>query len=130
VPTKGATTSTVTRQVAPAAMLLVLKLMLAAPAVGVKLVLPQPEEIVTFGTGATTIAAGDVGKLSLKTRLVKASALGLLTSKRKVVGTPTATGLVKKVLLKTGGANTSTLATAGVPVVAGVVDVTLPVVLA
>jgi hypothetical protein len=130
VPTTGVTTSTVTRHVAPAAMLLVPKLMLLAPAAGVKLVLPQLAPMLMLGTAATTIALGELGNTSVKARLVKASALGLLTSKRRVVGTPTATGLVTKVLLMAGAANTSTLAEAVKPVVTGVVDVTVPVVLA
>ena len=107
-----------------------LKVSEAAPALGVKLGDVQPAEMVTLGTGATTIAPGAVGSKSVNDKFVSARPFGLATSKRKVVGTFTATGDVKKVLLMMGAASTSTLANAAVPVVAGVVDVTVLVVLA
>ena len=102
----------------------------AAPALGVKLGEAQPAEVVALGTGATTIAPGALGSRSVNDRFASASPFGLAMSKRKVVGTFTATGEVRKVLLMIGAASTSTLASAALPVVAGVVDVTVLVLLA
>ena len=101
-----------------------------APALGVKLGEVQPAEVVALGTDATTIAPGAVGSRSVNDRFASARPFGLAMSKRKVVGTFTATGEVKKVLLMMGAASTSTFASAAEPVVAGVVEVTVLVVLA
>ena len=117
-------------QVAPAATEPVLKATEAAPAVGAKLGDVQPAEVLALGTGATTIAPGVVGKTSLNARLVSAVPFGLLSAKRSVVGTFNATGFVTKVLVRPGAASTSTLSSAAAPLVAGVVDVIVLVVLA
>ena len=97
---------------------------------GVKLGDTQPAELVALGTGATSIAPGALGNRSENDRLASASPFGLAMSKRKVVGTFTATGEVRKVLLMIGAASTSTFASAAAPVVAGVVEVTVLVLLA
>ena len=117
-------------QVAPAATEPVANAIDAAPAVGAKLGAVQPADAVALGTGATTIAPGVVGNTSLNARLFSAAPFGLLSAKRNVVGTFNATGFVTKVLVRPGAASTSTLSSAAAPVVAGVVEVMVLVVLA
>ena len=107
-----------------------LKASAVAPAVGAKLGDAQAAETLALGTGATTIVPGDPGRLSVKDRLSSARLLGLLMSKRSVVGTLTATGELRKVLLMLGGASTSTLSSAAAPVVAGLLELTVLVLLA
>jgi hypothetical protein len=119
-----------TVHVAPAAMLPAVNDTTAAPAAGANVGVPQPL-VLTPGVGATTIAPGAVGKLSLKARPVNAVAmLGLVMVKRSTPGTPAAIGLVMKVLLMLAGAVATTvrmsLSATPVPPLA---VVTVPVVL-
>src|SRR5262245_7091185 len=65
MPAVGAVTLTLTVQVPPPAMAPPEKLMEPAPADGENVGEPQPF-VVGFGDGATTIAPGEVGKVSLK----------------------------------------------------------------
>ena len=104
MPAAGATTCTVTVQVPPAAMLAPLNATEAAPAAGAKVGAPQPE-VVGVGAGATTIAPGDVGKVSLKAMpLSVVEVFGLVITNCKVAGTFAAIGLVTKVFVMLGGA--------------------------
>src|SRR3990172_6660107 len=63
----------------------------AAPAVGLKVGAPQPEVLAPVGL-ATTMAPGEVGKVSLKFRSLRATPLGLLMVKVRVEVPPTVVG--------------------------------------
>src|SRR3989304_1500427 len=54
-----------------------------APATGAKVGVPQPEVLAPVGL-ATTMAPGEVGKVSLKFRSLRATPLGLLMVKVRV----------------------------------------------
>ena len=112
MPAAGATTFTSTVQTPLAGMLPPLKVTTAAPAVGANVAAPQPE-VLAAGVAATTIAPGEVGRVSLKATPVNAVAvLGLLRVKRKVAATLAAIGLVKKRLLMLTGAVATTVSVA------------------
>jgi hypothetical protein len=88
------------------------KLTVPAPATGAK-VKPAPQPLTkTFGVGATTIAPGNVGNVSLNATPVNASAaFGLLMLKVNLVGTLRPTGLFANALVIVG-ACTATVNTA------------------
>jgi hypothetical protein len=94
-----------------AAMVPAVNVSTAAPAAGANVGVPQPLVLMP-GVGATTMAPGAVGKVSLKARPVNARAmLGLVMVKRSTLGTPVAIGLVKKALLILAGAVAATVKT-------------------
>ena len=90
-------------QVPPAATVPPTKLTLAAPATGAKTGMPHPL-VLAAGVGATTIAPGEVGKVSLNCTATSAVAgFGLVIVKVSVVGTFGLTGLGANILAIDGG---------------------------
>ena len=108
----SATISTLTVQVALAARVPPEKEIEGLPAVGTKVGVPQPL-VLALGVGATTMAPGIVGNVSLKAIPVRiVDGFGLVRVNVKVVGTPIATGLGEKLLLIVGGAVLTTVSVA------------------
>ena len=102
----------------------------AAPATGAKVAAPQPE-VLAPGVAATTIAPGEVGKVSLNaTPLSAVPVFGFVKTKRKTAGTLAAIGFVRKLFVMLIGAVATTVrlavvATPEPPFVVAIVPVEL-----
>src|SRR5262245_35104130 len=92
LPATGATTLTVTMQVPPGAIVPPLKLIDPLPGAGANVGAPQPV-VVGAGAGATTIAPGATGNVSVNaTPDCGRLTFGLVIVKVRVVGVPASTG--------------------------------------
>jgi hypothetical protein len=121
-------TSTKTVQVAPLAIEPPENEIEALPAVGVNVGVPQPL-VLALGVVVTTMAAGNVGNVSLNWIPVKVvEALGLVRVNMRVVGLPAGTEFGKNVLLSVGGESAVRLSAAVDPV-PPFVELTAPLIL-
>lgn len=106
----GAVIFTESAQLPPAVIVPFVRSILVAPAVGAKV---PPQVLVLLGAGATTIAPGVVGNVSLKaTPLIALFWFGLVMVNVSVDVPPVRIGLGEKSLLICGGDSTVKVAEA------------------